>query len=130
MPAGRPPLGAELVDLTEGSPEAKKRVQVILQTLGGQITIPQACIELGIGESRFHELRHELLQWMVQGAEAKPRGRPAAAQEDARHADLQQQIQALKIDLRAAQIREELATMLPHLLHPDKQATGDKKKYR
>ena len=130
MPAGRPPLGAQLVDLTEGSPEAKKRVQVILQTLSGQMTIPQACLELSIGESRFHELRRELLQCMVQGAEAKPRGRPPAQQEDARQADLGQQIQALKIDLRAAQIREELATMLPHVLHRNKRPAGDKKKHR
>jgi len=76
MQAGRPPLGAELVDRMQGSPQAKKRVQIILQTLAGEMTIPQACEELDIGESRFHDLRKELLQVMVDGAESKPRGRP------------------------------------------------------
>jgi uncharacterized membrane protein YccC len=130
MTAGRPPLGAELVEDTEGSPQAKKRVQIILQTLAGQMTIPQACAELNIGESRFHELRHELLQQMVQAAEGKPRGRPPSPQEGARCLQLRQELDSLRLDLRAAQIREELATMLPHLLHPAERNGGDQKKTR
>jgi hypothetical protein len=130
MPAGRPPLGAELVDRMDGSSDAKKRVTIMLQTIAGNMTIPQACLELGICESRFHDLRHELLQWMVQGAEAKPRGRPPAEPHDARVAQLQQEVQSLKLDLRAAQIREELATMIPHVLHRNNPRRGDKKKSR
>lgn len=127
---GRPPLGAEIVEHLTGSPQAKQRLAVILRALTGEITIPQACQELGVGESRFHELRNEVLQHALEDMEAKPRGRPPSPQEDARVADLQRQIQALKIDLRAAQIREELATMLPHVLHPDNKVAGDKKKHR
>ncbi len=127
MPLGRPPLGAELVDRTDGSPEAKKRVAVILQTLAGDMTVPQACLELAIGESRFHELRNELLQSMVASAEAKPRGRPPADPVDARVAQLQQELASLKLDLRAAQIREELAVMLPNVLHRPR-AGGEKKR--
>ena len=89
----------------------------------------KACLELDIGESRFHELRLELLQCMVQGAEAKPHGRPPAPREDPRQVQLQQELDSLRLDLRAAQIREELATLLPHLLHGDAQ-TGDVKKKR
>jgi hypothetical protein len=118
MQAGRPPLGAELVDRMQGSPQAKKRVQIILQTLAGEMTIPQACEELDIGESRFHDLRKELLQVMVDGAESKPRGRPPGPQEDPHVAQLQQELQDLKVALRAAQVREELAVMLPHVVHP------------
>jgi hypothetical protein len=118
MPAGRPPLGAELVDRLEGSPEARRRVQIVLRTLAGEMTIPQACQELDIGESRFHVLRHELLGSMVAAAEGKPRGRPPEAQEDPRVGELQQQIEELRIALRAAQIREELAVTLPQVVHP------------
>jgi hypothetical protein len=127
MPVGRPPLGAELVERTDGSPEAKQRVAVILQTLAGHMPVPQACLELAIGESRFHELRNELLQSMVSSAEARPRGRPPADSVDARVAQLQQELQSLKLDLRAAQIREELAVMLPHVLHRPR-AAGEKKR--
>jgi len=127
---GRPPLGAELVEHLAGSPPAKKRLAVILRTLSGELTIPQACIELGIGESRFHELRTQILQHTLEELEPKPLGRPAASQDDARLLHLQQDIQSLKIDLRAAQIREELAMVLPHVLHPDKPNGRDKKKRR
>jgi len=121
---GRPPLGAEIVEHLTGSPQAKQRLAVILRALAGEIPVPQACQELGVGESRFHELRNEVLQHALEDMEAKPRGRPPSPQEDARVADLQRQIQALKIDLRAAQIREELATMLPHVLHHPKGPGG------
>lgn len=129
MPAGRPPLGAELVDRTEGSPQAKKRVQVILQTVAGTLTIPQACALLDVGESRFHELRLEILQCMVQGAEAKRRGRPPAPREDPRQVQLRQELESLRVDLRATQIREELAALLPHLLRAKPKSKGSKKKH-
>ena len=130
MNTGRPPLGAELVGSLEGSPQAKLRLEIIIRTLAGEITIPQACQELAIGESRFHELRNELLQHAVAALEPRARGRPPTARGNPCVAQLQQQVQALKIDLQAAQIREELALMLPHVLHPDAKASGDKKKRR
>ena len=128
MKTGRPPLGAELVSSLQGSPQAKHRLAVILRTLAGELTIPQACVELGIGESRFHTLRTELLQHAVAELEPQARGRPPTAQADPRLAQLQQQVLALKTDLQAAQIREELALLLPHVLHPAVKAAGDKKK--
>jgi transposase len=127
---GRPPMGAEIVEHLSGSSQAKQRLAVILRTLAGEISVPQACQELGVGETRFHELRNETLQHALDDLEAKPRGRPPSAQEDARVAELQQQILTLKTDLRAAQIREELATMLPHVMHPQDKPAGDKKKPR
>ena len=45
---GRKPLGAQLVDRLEGSEHAKIRLKVILETLAGRQTIPEACDELGI----------------------------------------------------------------------------------
>jgi len=127
---GRPPLGAELVKHLAGSPQAKQRLSVILHTLAGELTIPQACAELGIGESRFHELRNQVLQRTLEELEPKPLGRPATPPEDARLARLRQEVQSLKIDLRAAQLREELALMLPRVLHPAKPTGRDKKKSR
>jgi hypothetical protein len=123
-------MGAEIVERLDGSNQAKLRLAVILRTLAAEITIPQACQELGVCESRFHELRNEVLQRALDDMEAKPRGRPPSHQEDPRVADLQRQIQTLKIDLRAAQVREELATMLPHVMHPDRPMARDKKKSR
>lgn len=113
----------------EGSSQAKDRLRAILQTLSGEMTIPQACQELGIGESRFHEMRSELLQGMLANLEGKPRGRPPDASEsDARVQQLQQQVLALTTDLRASQIREELAIMLPRLARKPEDASGREKK--
>ena len=134
MTRGRPPLGAEIVDRLEGSPQAKQRLRVVLRTLAGEITIPQACAELGIGESRFHEMRNEILQHTLGDLEPKPVGRPpqALSPQETLVAQLQQQVQALKVDLRAAQIRQELTLALPRLSGPqqDLPAGGGKKERR
>ena len=131
MTRGRPPLGSELVERLEGSPQAKDRLRAILRTLSGEITIPQACAELGIGESRFHEMRSEVLQGVLENLEGKPRGRPPDASEaDARVQALQQHVLELTTDLRASQIREELAIMLPRLARKPEDASGREKKGR
>ena len=131
MTRGRPPLGAEIVDRLEGSPQAKERLRAVLKTLAGEITIPQACQELGIGLSRFHEMRCVVLQGMLEDLEGKPRGRPPDAQQaDARVQELQQQVLSLTMDLRASQIREELAIMLPRLARKPEEPSGVEKKGR
>ena len=130
MTRGRPPLGSELVERLEGSPQAKDRLRAILRTLAGEISIPQACQELGIGLSRFHEMRGEVLQDMLLSLEGKPRGRPPEDQPDARVQELQQQVLALMTDLRASQIREELAIMLPRLARTPEDASRREKKGR
>ena len=131
MTRGRPPLGAEIVERLEGSTQAKQRLRIILRTLAGEISIPQACVELGIGESRFHEMRNEILQHTLGDLEPKPLGRPpqAPSEQETLIVQLQQQVQALKVDLRAAQIRQELALALPRLSGPqqDLPAGGGKK---
>jgi hypothetical protein len=127
MMAGRPPLGCELVERTEGSPEAKRRVQIVLRTLAGELTIPQACLELGIGHSRFHQMRSELLQQMVAVAEPRAPGRPATEPADVASEQLRQEVGALKMQLRAAQIREELAMILPHTIRRPDAATKKKR---
>jgi len=131
MTRGRPPLGSQLVERLEGTPQAKDRLRAVLQTLSGEASIPQACQELGIGESRFHEMRSELLQSMLENLEGRPRGRPPSdLGADARVQQLQQQVLALTADLRASQIREELAIMLPRLARKPEDPSGGEKKDR
>lgn len=61
MGRGRPPLGPRLVDGMKGSPEAKRRLHIVLETMTGRRTIAQACQLLQIGEARFYELRSRAL---------------------------------------------------------------------
>lgn len=120
MSRGRPPAGPEIVTKTRGSEQAKQRVQIILQTISGELSVAQACATLSISEARFRELRDELIQAAVRELEPKPAGRPAQtpSEEAQRVAMLEAQVQHLKIELRAAQIREEIALVMPHLLQP------------
>jgi hypothetical protein len=110
---GRQPAGVDYVDLLEGSAQAKQRAKVILQTLQGALRVAQACEVLGICEQRFHQLREEMLQAAVARLEARPSGRPrrAAPAEDLQ--ELQAQLAQRELELRAAQLRDEIALVLP-----------------
>jgi len=128
---GRPHKGAELVADLDGSEQARQRLKIILQTLAGAMTIEQACDALGIGRAGFHKLRRQFLAQATSLLEPRPRGRQRrqrSAAED-QIAELQQEIVRLKLDLKAQQIREEIALVMPHLLK-NKRLSSRKKKPR
>jgi hypothetical protein len=116
---------ATLVARLDGSVEAKARLEVFLETVAGQQTAAAAALSLGVSERRFHDLRGRLLQAALQALEPRPAGRPAReTRSGGRVAELEGQVRDLRLDLRAAQIREEIALAMPHLL----QRTGRRKK--
>jgi len=116
---GRLPSGPDYVAKLDGSQEARRRLQVILQTLAGRSRVQQACAELGIGVARFHALRLEALQGAVEQLELRPAAPPA----DPRIAVLEARIGELELELQAAQTREEIALVLPRL-HPEPATEG------
>jgi hypothetical protein len=117
---GRKPLGAQLVDRLEGSAHAKIRLKVVLETLAGRQTIPEACETLGIQESMLHRVRSEVLQMALERLEPRPLGRPplATSPEDQRVAELEDENLRLQAELRGAEIRRELAEQLPRVSKP------------
>ena len=117
MGRGRPPKGADLVDGLKCSEGAGEKAKVILGTMLGTISIEDACRTLGIGAARFHQLRTQALQGLTESLEPRPVGRPGHVPTEAelRTRELEQELQDVKRDLRAAQIREEIAIMMPHL---------------
>jgi transposase-like protein len=65
------------MDKLQGVAEAKKRVRLVLATLTGQISVADACKELGIGRTWFATLRRRVLQGAIDAAvEPLPVGRP------------------------------------------------------
>ena len=109
---GRKPVGPEMVERLQGSEQAKKRLQVILETLLGSCRVQEACHELGIGEVRFNQLRLEALEGALAALESKPKGRPARAAAPASAAELEQLaevIQTLQRQLQTSQVPEEIA---------------------
>jgi hypothetical protein len=122
MGRGRTTSGSGLVDRLEGSPGAKLRLKLFLDTLAGRCTVPDACRTLEINESAFHKLRNRFLEEALAGLEPRPVGRPRLQPEDGgRVAALEEQVRDLRLDLHAAHIREEIALAMPHLLEAGRQ---------
>jgi hypothetical protein len=113
MPAGRKPLSiADQVDRLAGSPVAKARLRVILANLAGQKSVADACADLGIEESWFFDLKHESLERWVKTLEPGSPGRPPSAEQtpdQQQIAKLEEKVERLELELKAAQLRAELA---------------------
>ena len=129
---GRKPTGTNLVEHLEGSERAKARLKAILDTLSGQRSIPEVCEELGIQESMFHRVRSEVLQTALDRLEPRPLGRPPLPQlpQDLRSVKLEEENLHLQLELKAAEVRRELAEKLPRLATPQNTdpAVGPQKK--
>ena len=128
----RHPLGLQLARAMEGSDQACRRLKVMLETISGQKRIAEACEELGIGTAQFHKLRNKMMQGALLSLEPAAPGRPRAGIEaaDERIAAMQEENRQLRIELRAAQIREEIALLMPHLVNVPEGGKKTKRKAR
>lgn len=118
MSRGRRPLGPRLVEGLEASTEARLRLKIVLETIAGERTVSEACEALGIGEARFHEMRRQALVGALEGLEPRAAGRPPrqASSGEPSYSELSSEVRELRIELRAAQVREEIRAAMPHLL--------------
>jgi Helix-turn-helix domain len=127
---GRHPSGPEYVNYLEGSPRAKERLRVVLETMAGRYRVQEACELLGICEQRFDQLRQQALQAALGELESKPGGRPRrqpqAASEETRV--LRQQVTDLEAELQAAHVREEIALILPRASDTEKKTIAKERK--
>jgi hypothetical protein len=118
----RPPDGLKHVDRLPGPESRKRRLRVILATLAGELPIAEACMRLGIGEARFHQLRRRVLAGAMAALGERPAGRPRKREEAApgRLEALERENEQLRLELHTAEIREEIALVMPHLMRPEK----------
>jgi hypothetical protein len=129
----RPTLGPDLVDRLPGSDFARDRMRTILEVLAGTLSVQDAAAHLQVSPQYFDRIREEALAAGVAAMEPKPIGRPPAAipaatalitadagAEDAAAGNVGDagaagwpkgldETTQLKIALRAAQLREEIA---------------------
>jgi hypothetical protein len=115
---GRKPQGAALVKALPGSEHAKQRLTLFLETLSGQCSVGDACAELNICESRFFAQRAKWLEESLNLLEPGTPGRPAKPElppEQAEVDALRIQVRQLEARLAAAEVRSELACLLPRL---------------
>lgn len=128
---GRPPKGPDLVDALDASEDAKARAKIFLQSIQGTLSAAEASARLGVSETRFHEMRTEWLAQATALLEPKPRGRPPAPEPSEEAKEIQRlkaQMVEMAIDLKAAQIREKVMLIAPHLLDKERQQGSKKKK--
>jgi transposase-like protein len=108
------------VERLSGSELAKQRLTIILQTLRGELTVPEACARLGICEARFHALRSAWLQDALELLEPRQLGRPPhpadVSELQSRLQALETQNEQLRHQLAASEVRRELAEALPHVV--------------
>ncbi len=135
MVRGRPPKGLSHIDSLPGDVESKQRLKTVLATLLGHLTIAQACSELSISESHFHEIRRRALAGMVTGLEPRPPGRPPNPVEEEEVSSLKQQVEDLREELQIARLRTEIAMWKPSLLRdpvhpPEKKGSSPKRRGR
>lgn len=131
--AGRKPMGPPLVNHLDGSERAKERLETILETVAGRITIREACDRLGIEEAMFFRLRARVLQAGLAGLEPRPCGRPPIrpSPEDQRIAKLEQELQEKNAELQAMAVRLEIAQAMPQLAQDEKvKKTSKRKRHR
>ena len=129
--AGRKPLGPGLVEHLEGSASAKERLELILATIAGQLSVVSAAERLGISEAMFYKIRSRVLQVSLTDLEPKPAGRPPQITSVAQQEQvlLTAQVKELERELRVQSVRWELAESLPRLVQP-RQAPPPKKTRR
>ncbi len=127
--AGRKTSGPALVTHLDGSPCAKERLELILATISGQITVVAAAAQLGISEAMFYKLRSRVLQVSLEDLEPKPIGRPPRSDRDsAEEQALTHKVEELERELQAQTIRLELAQTIPQVLEKRAPATTQKKR--
>ena len=127
----RPTGGMKLLSGHSGSDEAKERFAAIVATMTGAKSVLEVCGELGMCEARFHAMRKEFLGGALSLLERRPVGRkPAKDAESPEVSRLRDELEKLRLELTAAQIKAEIAMVMPHVLkrpEPSKKTKGRKK---
>jgi hypothetical protein len=116
--AGRKPLGPKLVHHLDGSAHAKQRMEVILETIAGKLTVEEGCNKLGIEQAMFFRLRTQALQAGLDRLEPRPAGRPpnSSSPQCQRIAELEQELAEKDVEMKATEVRLEIAGAIPQLL--------------
>ena len=116
----RPPTGPKIAARLEGGADAKRRLEVVLETIAGQTSVEEACAKLRLRQARFHVIRNQALEAAVKRLEPQPTGRPPKqpSPEQARVVELEREVARLTRELEVAEIRTETALLLPRMDRP------------
>ena len=117
MARGRPPMKLGHVDAVAGDETTRARMKAILNTVAGDLSVIEACAQLGVSETRFFELRQQALESMCEGLAPRPVGRPPKEPaEDEEVTRLKAQLAWLEEELEVSRTRTVIAMVNPKLL--------------
>jgi len=126
MTRGRRPDGSRMADkVAITDPEQRQRLRLILATIAGECSVADAAAKLGITAEAFRRLRWRAVAAMAEGVEARPPGPapaiPDASELSAQVADLESEVDELRLALECQRVREEIAATKPeHLVDSEK----------
>ena len=108
---GRKSEMKRLVDTILASEQARERATVIMQTLAGTSSVQAGCRLLGMGRTRFQDLRRRLIGAAVGALEERPAGRPRlqVATTCRQLSALRRRLVGLEHELRRAQAELDIA---------------------
>ncbi len=100
-----------LVHTIEASPQARERVQVILLTLSRKCSVQTGCRRLGVGRTRFQDLRQRMLGAAVGALEERAAGRPRnQVERTCRNlSTLRRRLRGIEHELRRSQAELDIA---------------------
>jgi transposase InsO family protein len=107
-----------LIERRAGSIEAKRRLALVLETFTQELSVLEAASALGLGEARLHRLRERVLEAGIEVLEPRRRGRPKKVNEvdEAELRRLREENASLRRELKAAEVRLELAAVIPKVV--------------
>lgn len=99
------------------TPEAKRRLKLVLQTLAGELSVEEARAALGMSAANFHKLRQQALAAAAARLEGQAPGRKRVepSPEEKKIAELQAKVERMDLELDIARYRENLALTMPYL---------------
>lgn len=132
MPAGRPHEGANLVDRLAGSEDARRRLRTIIETITGETLVKDAITRLGISETRFYQLRDEVLKAGLSSMEPGKPGRPSyRSPEDVEEIDhLRLENASMRVELNRERARADVGEVLSLPAEPYKKKEPKRRKRR
>ncbi len=100
-----------LVERTEASPQAHERTKVILLTLARHWSVQDGCERLGVGRTRFQDLRRRMLSGAARALEEGAAGRPRRLddREPPQMRALRRRIAELEGELRRSETELDIA---------------------
>lgn len=122
---GRPISDLDLIERLDGPRQQRRRTRFVLATLTGDVTIAEACAQLGIGRTRCYVLRRRMLGGMLDALTPRRSGRPPQPGDSGQVDALQARIRELEAALQTTALQSEIALATSSLrAHPPRTKTA------